>query len=436
MTATDGQGGPAMVSPGTGSIDGPAPAPPGPVLYNPFELGYTEDPYPQFALLREADPVHESMAGPWILFRYDDVQRLLRDASLSVEDDRATREGPRAELFEQVLGDGDPERRQRGARAMLNVDPPDHTRLRRLVSKAFTPRMIEGLRPLVERLVDEALDRVAPAGRMDVIADLAFPLPFTVISELLGMPDGDRDAIRGWSHAIVKTLDPVITEAEVREAFEASDAMTDHIAGVLEWKRAHPADDLLTALIRAEEGGDRLTPDELRDQVVLLFIAGHETTVNLIGNGTLALLRHPDQLARWRDDPGLDANAVDELLRYDAPVQFSRRITVAPLDVAGRTIPAGTFVLAGLASSNRDPAFWGPTADELDLARPTAAQHLSFGSGTHFCLGAALARLEGQVAVGRLIRRFADLAVADPGPAWNGRINLRGLDHLPVTFRS
>ena len=409
-----------------------------PVIYNPFEPGYAEDPYRQFAALREADPVHESLAGPWILFRYEDVNRLLRDASLSVEEDRSTREGPRAELFDRLLAesgtDDEQERRARGARAMLNVDPPDHTRLRRLVSKAFTPRMIEGLRPLVERLVDQHLDAVAPAGRMDVIADLAVPLPFTVISEMLGMPDADRDQLRDWSHAIVKLLDPVITEDEAREAFVSSDAMTDHVNEVIEWKRVHPADDLLTALIRAEEDGDRLTPAELRDQVVLLFIAGHETTVNLIGNGTLALLRHPDQLARWRDDPSLDANAVDELLRYDAPVQFSRRITVAPLEVAGRTIPAGAFVLAGLASSNRDAAFWGPTADEVDLGRADAGQHVSFGSGTHFCLGAALARLEGQVAIGRLIRRFDDLALADPGPSWNGRMNLRGLERLPVVF--
>lgn len=407
-----------------------------PVFYNPFEPGYPEDPYRQFALLREHDPVHQSLAGPWMLFRYEDVNRLLRDTSLSVEEDRSTRVGPRAEVFERLLAASEhgEARRTRGTRAMLNVDPPDHTRLRRLVSKAFTPRMIEGLRPLVVRLVDEHLDAVAPAGRMDVITDLAFPLPFTVISEMLGMPAADRDQLRDWSHAIVKLLDPVITEEEINEAFESSDAMTDHVHSVIDWKREHPADDLLTALIRAEEDGDRLTPDELRDQVVLLFIAGHETTVNLIGNGTLALLNHPDQLARWRDDPSLDVNAVDELLRFDSPVQFSRRITVAPLEIAGRTVPAHTFVLAGLASSNRDPAKWGPTADELDLGRPDVNQHVAFGSGTHFCLGAALARLEGQVAVGRLIRRFDDVAVADPGPAWNGRLNLRGLERLPITF--
>ena len=388
---------------------------------NPLDPAYRADPHPFLKRLRETDPVNQTPVGIWRLTRYADVERLLRDVPTGVRmsDGGTLRPSP-------VTGSP--------SEFMLSQDPPNHTRLRRLVSKAFTPRMIEGLRPLVERLVDEHLDAVASAGRMDVIADLAFPLPFTVISEMLGMPDADRDQLRDWSHAIVKMLDPVITEEEAREAFASSDAMTDHVNEVIEWKRDHPADDLLTALIRAEEDGDRLTPAELRDQVVLLFIAGHETTVNLIGNGTLALLRHPDQLARWRDDPSLDANAVDELLRYDAPVQFSRRITVAPLEVAGRTIPAGTFVLAGLASSNRDHDFWGPTADELDLARANAGQHVSFGSGTHFCLGAALARLEGQVAVGRLIRRFPDLALADPGPTWNGRMNLRGLERLPVTF--
>ena len=206
-----------------------------PVFYNPFEPGYPEDPYRQFALLREHDPVHESLAGPWMLFRYEDVNRLLRDSSLSVEEDRSTRVGPRAEIFERILAESanGEERRERGSRAMLNLDPPDHTRLRRLVSKAFTPRMIEGLRPLVGRLVDEHLDAVADAGRMDVIADLAFPLPFTVISEMLGMPDADRDQLRDWFHAIVKLLDPVITEEEITEAFESSDAMTDHVDAVI-----------------------------------------------------------------------------------------------------------------------------------------------------------------------------------------------------------
>jgi cytochrome P450 len=408
-------------------------ADPQPVFYNPFDPDYPADPYPHFAELRAGDPVHESLAGPWIVFRYEDVFRLLRDQTLSVEDHHVT-ESPRIDLFEQALADhGFDRTRERGNRSMLNVDPPDHTRLRRLVSKAFTPRTIEGLRPMIERLVDDVLDRVGPTGEMDVIADLAFPLPFTVISEMLGMPAADRDQLRDWSHAIVKTLDPVITEEEIVAAVVASDAMWEHLNGVIAWKREHPAEDVLTALIHAEEGGDVLSTEELQEQVALLFIAGHETTVNLIGNGTLALLRHRDQLQRWREDPGLDANAVDELLRYDSPVQFSRRITKVDTEIAGRTIPGGSFVLAGLASANRDPERWGPTVDDLDLGREVAGQHLAFGSGAHFCLGAALARLEGQVAIGRLIRRFDALDIADPGLAWNGRLNLRGLERLPLS---
>jgi cytochrome P450 len=246
------------------------------------------------------------------------------------------------------------------------------------------------------------------------------------------MPEGDRDQIRGWSHALTKTLDPIVGEEDMRAAFEASNAMRDYLEGVVAWKREHPADDVLTGLIQAEEDGDTLDAVELEAQIVLLYIAGHETTVNLIGNGLQALLRHPDQLRRWSEDPGLDATAVDECLRYDAPVQMSRRIVLGDVTIRGQTLPAGTLVMTHLASANRDPAKWGPTADQLDVGRADANQHVSFGSGIHFCLGAALARLEGQVAMGSIIRRFPDLALAgDPVP--NGRITLRGLDSLPVT---
>jgi cytochrome P450 len=232
---------------------------------------------------------------------------------------------------------------------------------------------------------------------------------------------------------LVKTLDPIITDDEVRQAVQAGVQMDAHIDQVIEWKRANPADDLLTALIDAEDDGDRLSPVELRDQVSLLFIAGHETTVNLIGTGIYELLRHPDQAALLRDDPTLEVNAIDELLRYVSPVQFSRRITVAPAEFGGRTIDPGWFVLAGLAAANHDPDKWGPTADELDVTRVGAGQHVAFGSGVHYCLGASLAKLEAQVAIGTFVRRFPDAAV-DGEPTWNGRINLRGLEHLPVAF--
>ena len=401
-----------------------------PVIFNPFEPGFFDDPYPQYAALREHDPVHRSPLEVWVLFRYDDIVGLLRDSSLSVQVDNAT---PTARM--QMFAEQAPEERERGAHSILNVDPPDHTRLRRLVSKAFTPKMVHELRPRIQALVDEALDTMAARGEADVISDLAFPLPFTVISEMLGMPDGNRDEVRGWSHTLTKTLDPILSPEEVQAALAAADNMQAHVQDVLAWKRDHPADDLLTGLLATEDEGDRLSEIELLDQVLLLYVAGHETTVNLIGNATLALLGHPDQLARLRADPELDGGAVEELLRYDSPVQFSRRITIADLDVDGTTIPAGTFTLTCLGSANHDEARWGPTADELDITRADAGQHMSFGNGIHHCLGSSLARTEAQVAIGALVRRFPDLALAGE-PERNGRVVLRGLESLPVTLGS
>jgi cytochrome P450 len=398
-----------------------------PVIFNPFEPGFFDDPYRQYAALREHDPVHRSPLEVWVLFRYDDIVGVLRDSSLSVQIDNAAPTARTRMFAEQAPGEV-----ERGSHAILNIDPPDHTRLRRLVSKAFTPKMVHELRPRIQELVDDALDAIAARGQADVIADLAFPLPFTVISEMLGMPDGNRDEVRGWSHTLTKTLDPILSPEEVEASLAAANKMMAHIEDVLAWKREHPADDLLSGLLAAEDEGDRLSQVELLDQVILLYIAGHETTVNLIGNATLALLRHPDQLAQLRSDPELDAGAVEELLRYDSPVQFSRRITTADLDVDGTTIPAGTFTLTCLGSANHDDARWGPTADELDITRPDAGQHMSFGNGIHHCLGSSLARTEAQVAIGSLVRRFPDLDLAGE-PERNGRVVLRGLERLPVS---
>ena len=398
------------------------------LFFNPLEPGYIENPYPHFAEMRAAEPVHLTLVNQWVLFAYDDAFRLLRDPSLSVSDANIEiHDEARMAAFE-AAADG----QLRESTSMLGVDPPDHTRLRRLVSKAFTPSAIEALRPRIQELVDEALDAMAARGSGDVVTELAFPLPFDVISEMLGMPESDKEQVAAWSGAIVKTIDPMISDDEIKAAVAAELLMDAHVDEVIEWKRAHPADDLLTALIAAEEDGDTLSAIELRDQVTLLFIAGHETTVNLIGTGIYELLRHPDQLALLLDDPSLDVNAVDELLRYVSPVQFSRRVTLDDIEFGGVTIPKGMFVLAGLAAGNRDPAKWGPTADELDLRRSGAGQHLSFGSGAHYCLGASLAKLEAQVAIGSFVRRFPNAAI-DGEPVWNGRINLRGLEHLEIT---
>ena len=398
-------------------------------MFNPLEAGYMENPYPHFAEMRDGQPVHLSMMDVWVLFDHDDVFRLLRDPTMSVMDAKIeVRDEERyAEILEAAGGELEQDS------SMLNTDPPDHTRLRRLVSKAFTPAAIQALRPRIQELVDAALDELAAAGTGDIVKQLAFPLPFDVISEMLGMPESDKDQIAAWSGTIVKSLDPMLALDSFAEIRAASNAMNAHIDEVIRWKRENPGDDLLTALIAAEEGGDRLTPGELRDQVNLLFIAGHETTVNLIGTGIYELLRHPEQAAIWRADPELDATAVDEMLRFVSPVQFSRRITLDDIEFQGTTIPKGMFVLAGLASSNHDPKKWGPTAEELNVRRDGAGQHLSFGSGAHYCLGASLAKLEAAIAIGTFLRRFPDAAVSGD-VEWNGRINLRGLEYLPVTL--
>ncbi len=402
-----------------------------PVFYNPLDPGYVADPFPHLAEMRESAPVQQTLAGPWALFRYADVFRLLRDPALSVDDANADLSGSqRAVMLEELFGDDAP-----GAdSSILNTDPPDHTRLRRLVSKVFTPRAIEALRPMIQQMVDDALDRMADDGVTDVVDRLAFPLPFDVISEMMGMPGADRDQIRDWSEALVKTLDPILTEDEIRAAHAANIAMDAHIDRVIEWKRSNQGDDLMTRLIEAEENGDRLSAVELRDQTSVLFVAGHETTVNLVGTGIYELLRHPDQMRLWIDDPGISPNAIEEILRFVSPVQFSRRIATSDIEYGGCVIAKGSFVLAGLASANRDPEHWGATAPDLDLTRDGAGSHLSFGSGIHYCLGASLAKLEGGIAIGSFISRFPDAKVVGE-PEWNGRINLRGLQKLMVDVR-
>jgi len=398
--------------------------------FNPFLPGYTDDPYPHFADLRAHNPVEKNELGFWALWRYAEAAEVLR-AKLSVQDDKVIHVGPMADVYEKAYAERGVDT---GVVSMLDLDPPDHTRLRKLVSKAFTPRTIEQLTPAVERLVDDALDAIDDAGSVNLIDALAFPLPFTVISVLLGMPDTDTERLRELSGTAVRSLEPVPDEATVGAIVDANIELIELASAAIEWKRKNPADDLLTALINAEDGGDVLSPEELIAQVILLYVAGHETTVNLIGNGTLALLRHPDQVALWRDRPDLDENAIEELLRYDSPVQMSRRVTIEDYPVGDTVIPKGSFVIASLASSNRDEAQFGPDAAQLRVDRSNARQQISFGAGVHHCLGAALARLEGRVAVSSLIRRFPDLHL-DGEPQWNGRINLRGLAQLPVAVR-
>jgi cytochrome P450 len=400
-----------------------------PPLFDPFAPGFTDDPYPQYATLREQAPVYLHPFGFWVLASYDDVSWLLRAPGLSVEDDNVAADSVLRQVREQVYGDGAP---RASALSMLDRDPPDHTRLRKLVSKAFTPRAIEALRPRITDLVDGMLDGMAAQEKVDLVDALAFPLPFSVIAEMLGTPPADHERIRQLTSTVVRSLEPIADPGLFQAILAADQEMRGIAADMIAWKRANPADDLLTALIQAEDDGDALTDDELVAQTLLLYIAGHETTVNLLAGGALALLRHPAQLALLRADPALIGNAVEEMLRYDSPVQASRRITLEPVTVGGTTIPAGAFVMASLSSANRDQRFWGADASELRLGRQNARQHLSFGAGHHHCLGASLARLEAAIAFEHLAGRFPGLALAGD-VVWNGRINLRGPAHLPVS---
>jgi cytochrome P450 len=395
------------------------------LLFDPRVPEFHADPYPFYRRLREEDPVHQSPLGFWVLTRYEDCVTALRDP-------RFGRDGF-AELLSAVYGDG----AEKGAlpRSMLFRDPPDHTRLRALVSKAFTPRVIEQMREHIQDIVDHLLARAQATGSMDVIADLAYPLPVTVICEMLGVPLADHESIRGWSADIARSLDAIGLPSDagiVERGRVGRRALGDYFRRLVPIRRADPQNDLLTGLIAAEEQGDMLTEGEVIAMCVLLFIAGHETTVNLIGNGLLALLRHPEQLATVRQDPALVAGAVEELLRYDSPVQRTGRITKAEVEIGGRRLPGGSLVVAALGAANRDPAQFADP-DRLDVTRRDV-RHISFGYGIHFCLGAPLARVEGQLALGTLLRRAPRLALAEPTLEWRESSVLRGLKRLPVTL--
>jgi pimeloyl-[acyl-carrier protein] synthase len=395
------------------------------ILFNPLLPEFHADPYPFYRRLREKEPVHQSPMGFWVLTRYEDCVAVLRDPRFGREE------------FQQMLTNvyGDDSEKPHLPRSMLFRDPPDHTRLRALVSKAFTPRMVETMRDHIQEIVDRLLDRVQAAGCMDVIEDLAYPLPVTVICEMLGVPVDDHASIRGWSADIARSLDAIGLPSDqeiVERGRKARRALAEYFRRLVPERRARPQQDLLSGLIVAEEQGDKLSSDEVIAMCLLLFIAGHETTVNLIGNGTLALLRHPEQLRKLRAEPGLIGNAVEELLRYDSPVQRTARITNTEVEVAGQPMPKGTMVITALGAANRDPAQFADP-DVLDVTRKDP-RHISFGFGIHFCLGAPLARVEGQVALGTLLRRLPKLALAETNLEWRESSVLRGLKRLNVSF--
>jgi cytochrome P450 len=387
------------------------------------------DPYPFYRSLLERGPIIETTYGDHLLTRHAECFNVLRDARFSSNDEHKPAFGQISELirqlgYEDLLG--------LLTRIMLFADPPDHTRLRRLVSKAFTPKAIEAMRPRIAALVDAILDDADALGEIEVVDDLAFRLPVTVICEMLGVPRDDHEQLRAWTSAAVAALDPNDNVAALLPAADALRAMRSYFHELVEARRHDLGDDLLSGMIAAEDEGDRLSHDELLDTTLLLFAAGHETTVNLISGGMLNLLEHPFELQRLQADPTLIETAVEELLRFGPPVQLTARTTTTEVEVAGKLLPKGSELIVMLAAANRDPSVF-TEPQSLDIGR-AENRHLSFGGGIHLCLGAPLARVEGQEAIGRLVRRFPSLRPVDDQVTWKPTTTIRGPARLRLAW--
>ncbi|MDZ7676758.1 MAG: cytochrome P450 [Acidimicrobiales bacterium] len=400
--------------------------------FDPFEDGFASWPYDQYARLRRDDPVHHSdLLQGWMLTRYDDVDRVLKDATISSVIDNAT---PTTHTRIEI------ERRTEigyESNPLPLLDEPDHTRIRRLIAPTFRKGSIRHLRETIERHVDSLLDAVVErhgsSGTFDLVADIAYPMPVAVICELMGIPDEDGHEFRRWVQLVALGLDPMI-DADQREAsLAAGEEMRDYLRAQVAAKRADPTDDLTSALVHHTENGDRLEDGELIAQLQTLYMAGHEPVTAVLANGMIGLLDQPDELARLRDEPDLVANAVLELLRWDGPNQFVRRIAMADLDFDGGTVPAGAVVYPCIGSADHDPTVFGDDADHIRLDRASSPYHLQFGAGIHSCLGSHLAKLEIEIALDRLVQRFDSLSPAAE-PSWSQRMVLRSANEVPLAY--
>lgn len=384
------------------------------------------DPCRFYAQMRDTAPIYRTMLGPILIHRYEDCMSALRDPRLGRGGDTASQQMTNfgvPDVFVQRFF-------ELSQHSMLLADPPNHTRLRGLVSRSFTPRHMEGMRPAVHKLVDDLLDTLAERGEVEFMGDFALPLPMAVIGELVGVPRSDWDTLQPYVRAAATAIEPVLSDEQALEAFTAYDYLGNYFGSLLEERRRQPREDLLSGLAQAPEKDDRLTSDEVVSTAILLFAAGFETTTNLLGNGMLALLRHPDELARWRNDPGLAPSAVEELLRWDSPVQLNVRAALEPADVRGEPIETGERIIVLQGAANHDPDRFNDPA-RLDLGR-TDNVPLSFGWGIHHCLGAGLARMEGQIAFNALLARFPTIDLLVDEPEWRSSFTLRGLLALPL----
>jgi cytochrome P450 len=389
-----------------------------------FDPANRPDPYPLFNQLRDAGPFPIMDGAITVLGTHERCTAILRDPAYSSDRSRTL-------LPRRFDRDED----ERGAASFLSLDPPDHTRLRRLVSKAFTPRVIAALEPRIRQIVDEQFAEFAPTGSVDIVSQLAYPLPVRVISELLGVPEADHGRFEEWSRWLVRGLDPVMAVTDPAEIAEIEKSQQDfqaYFADLIAARRREPGEDLLSRLVLIEEQGDQLTEAELIATCTLLLVAGHETTANLIANGVLALLRNPGQLAALRADPALITSTIEEVLRYDPPVQLTTRVVRSPTPLGDVVVPTDGVLLMLLGAANRDPAVFAEP-DRFDITRD-ARQHLSFAAGAHFCLGAPLARLEATVALSAFASRITDPELDAESLRYRPHVNLRGPARLVVGF--
>jgi cytochrome P450 len=398
-------------------------------LFDPLSPDFIRDPYPHYERLRTTDPMHLTAYGAYVASRHAEVSLVMRDKRFGKDFVERTKRRYGPDIMNEPVF-------RSMSHWMLQQDPPDHTRLRGLVVKAFTARRVEDMRPRIQEIVDQTLDRIAPQGHMDLIEDFAFRLPVTIICDMLGIPAEHREVFYAGSRDGGRLLDPVpLSKAEIEQANAGNLMAKMYFQQLFELRRKQPGDDLTTQLVQAEEDGSKLSNEELTANIILLFGAGHETTVNLIGNGLLALYRNPDQLALLKANPELITNAIEEFLRYDSSVQLTGRVALEDIDdLGGKRIPKGESVLCLLGSANRDPAVYPDRPDRLDITRPKIRPQ-SFGGGIHLCLGAQLARIEAEVAISTLLRRLPGLRLDNAeNPEWRPTFVLRGLKNLPASW--
>jgi pimeloyl-[acyl-carrier protein] synthase len=401
-----------------------------PIKFNPLLSDFIADPHPQLHRLRSEDPIHWStILGVWVLTRYADVRTAMQDKRLSSNSAKwdnfnkyflrgATSSTPMSEMY---------------GKWMLQMDPPDHTRLRALVNKAFTPRVVELMRPAIQAMVDKLIDEAIAKGEMEVMSDLAFPLPILVICVLLGVPPEDYEKIRAWTHELLPSMSPAVSAAGMARINDVIVEYREYFRQLANQRRETPKDDLLSAMIAAREKGQKLSEEELLATCILLAFAGHATTAQLIGKGVLTFIQNPDQLEKLRNDPSLAGGAIEELCRYESPLQVLYRASTAPVEIGDKVIPENQLVLFSVAAANRDPEQFADP-DRFDITRD-ASKHIAFAHGIHYCAGAPLARLEGQITFNTLFRRLKDLQVLADGIRREPSLLLRGLATLRISFQ-